>query len=231
MLNAYRDHLQERALQGVPPQPLGTDQTSALIELFKSPPSGEEDYIVNLLTERVHAEVDQAAYIKAGFLAVISTGETESPLIFKVYAVEILAKMLGGYNIQPLIACLEDDQLAPSAVKSVSHTLLMRANSNAEYAHTLEIDISEIHELNLCAPNDPDDARLLSSVQGRQIDEVFVGSCMINIGHFCAASKLIETHKGSIPPRMWIAQPTRIDAAQLSEEGYYNIFGGAGARI
>jgi aconitate hydratase 2/2-methylisocitrate dehydratase len=108
---------------------------------------------------------------------------------------------------------------------------LMRADSNAQYAHTLEIDISEIKEPILCAPNDPDDARLLSSVQGQKIDEVFIGSCMTNIGHFRAAGKLLEANNGSIPTRMWIAPPTKMDAAQLSDEGYYNIFGSAGARI
>ncbi len=108
---------------------------------------------------------------------------------------------------------------------------MMRADANAEYAHILEIDVSAIKEPILCAPNDPDDARLLSSVQGQKIDEVFIGSCMTNIGHFRAAGKLLEANKGSIPTRMWIAPPTKMDAAQLSDEGYYNIFGNAGARI
>ena len=125
MLNAYREHVEERAVQGVPPKPLDTDQTAALVELLKAPPAGEEDFILNLLTERVPAGVDQAAYVKAGFLAAITTGEAQSPLISKVSAVEILGTMLGGYNIQPLIACLDDNELAPSAVKALSHTLLM----------------------------------------------------------------------------------------------------------
>jgi aconitate hydratase 2/2-methylisocitrate dehydratase len=125
VLNAYREHVEERAVQGVPPKPLDTDQTAALVELLKAPPAGEEDFILNLLTERVPAGVDQAAYVKAGFLAAITTGEAQSPLISKVSAVEILGTMLGGYNIQPLIACLDDNELAPSAVKALSHTLLM----------------------------------------------------------------------------------------------------------
>lgn len=108
---------------------------------------------------------------------------------------------------------------------------LMRADSDAEYAEILEIDVSEITEPILCAPNDPDDARTLSSVQGENIDEVFIGSCMTNIGHFRAAGKLLEAAGGTIPTRMWIAPPTKMDAAQLTEEGYYNIFGTAGARI
>ena len=108
---------------------------------------------------------------------------------------------------------------------------LMRADSDAEYAEVLEIDLAKIKEPILCAPNDPDDARLLSSVAGQKIDEVFIGSCMTNIGHFRAAGKLLEAAGGAIPTRMWIAPPTKMDAAQLSEEGYYNIFGKAGARI
>src|SRR5690554_1106459 len=108
---------------------------------------------------------------------------------------------------------------------------LMRADADAEYAEVIEIDLSEIKEPILCAPNDPDDARLLSEVQGQSIDEVFIGSCMTNIGHFRAAGKLLESSGKSIPTRMWIAPPTKMDQAQLSDEGYYNIFGKAGARM
>jgi aconitate hydratase 2/2-methylisocitrate dehydratase len=108
---------------------------------------------------------------------------------------------------------------------------LMRADTDAEYAEVIEIDLSEIKEPILCAPNDPDDARLLSEVAGQSIDEVFIGSCMTNIGHFRAAGKLLESSGKSIPTRMWIAPPTKMDQAQLSDEGYYNIFGKAGARM
>jgi aconitate hydratase 2/2-methylisocitrate dehydratase len=125
VLKAYRKHVEERAIQGVPALPLDSDQTAALVELLKAPPAGEEDFILSLLTDRVPAGVDQSAYVKAGFLAAITTGEAESPLISKVLAVEVLGTMLGGYNIQPLIACLEIDELAPAAVKALSHTLLM----------------------------------------------------------------------------------------------------------
>jgi aconitate hydratase 2/2-methylisocitrate dehydratase len=107
----------------------------------------------------------------------------------------------------------------------------MRADADAEYAEVIEIDLSEIKEPILCAPNDPDDARLLSEVAGQSIDEVFIGSCMTNIGHFRAAGKLLESSGKSIPTRMWIAPPTKMDQAQLSDEGYYNIFGKAGARM
>ncbi|PSW56518.1 bifunctional aconitate hydratase 2/2-methylisocitrate dehydratase [Photobacterium leiognathi] len=108
---------------------------------------------------------------------------------------------------------------------------LMTADSDAEYAHVIEIDLAEINEPILCAPNDPDDARLLSEVQGTQIDEVFIGSCMTNIGHFRAAGKLLEKFGGQLDTRLWVAPPTKMDKDQLTEEGYYGIFGRAGVRI
>ncbi|ELQ2334406.1 bifunctional aconitate hydratase 2/2-methylisocitrate dehydratase [Vibrio vulnificus] len=108
---------------------------------------------------------------------------------------------------------------------------LMSADSDAEYAHVIEIDLAEIKEPILCAPNDPDDALLLSDVQGTQIDEVFIGSCMTNIGHFRAAGKLLEKFKGQLDTRLWIAPPTKMDRDQLTEEGYYGIYGRAGVRI
>ncbi|OAT14786.1 aconitate hydratase 2 [Buttiauxella noackiae ATCC 51607] len=108
---------------------------------------------------------------------------------------------------------------------------LMEADADAEYAEIIEIDLNDIKEPILCAPNDPDDARLLSDVAGEKIDEVFIGSCMTNIGHFRAAGKLLDSHKGQLPTRLWVAPPTRMDAAQLTEEGYYSVFGKSGARI
>ncbi|MGO2473714.1 MAG: bifunctional aconitate hydratase 2/2-methylisocitrate dehydratase, partial [Vibrio litoralis] len=108
---------------------------------------------------------------------------------------------------------------------------LMNADKDAEYAHVVEIDLAEIDQPILCAPNDPDDARLLSDVQGTEIDEVFIGSCMTNIGHFRAAGKLLEKHKGELDTRLWVAPPTKMDKDQLIEEGYYGIFGRAGVRI
>ena len=125
MLEAYRKHVEERAAEGVPPKPLDADQTSALVELLKNPPAGEEEFLLDLLTNRVPAGVDQAAYVKAGFLAAIANGEASSPLISKVAAVELLGTMLGGYNIEPMIKSLDDAELAPAAVKGLSHTLLM----------------------------------------------------------------------------------------------------------
>lgn len=108
---------------------------------------------------------------------------------------------------------------------------LMEADADAEYAAVIEIDLADIKEPILCAPNDPDDARLLSDVQNEKIDEVFIGSCMTNIGHFRAAGKLLDSHKGQLPTRLWVAPPTKMDAAQLTEEGYYSVFGKSGARI
>jgi aconitate hydratase 2/2-methylisocitrate dehydratase len=106
---------------------------------------------------------------------------------------------------------------------------LLEADANAEYAHVLEIDMDQLKEPVLCCPNDPDDAQLLSQVAGTKIDEVFIGSCMTNIGHFRAASKLLEGRR-DIPVKLWVAPPTKMDAAELTKEGHYGVFGAAGAR-
>lgn len=107
---------------------------------------------------------------------------------------------------------------------------LMTADADAEYAAVIEIDLADIKEPIVCAPNDPDDARKLSEVAGDNVDEVFIGSCMTNIGHFRAAGKLLEAHGQPVNTKMWICPPTRMDEHQLMEEGYYSIFGKAGAR-
>ena len=113
----------------------------------------------------------------------------------------------------------------------LANPVLLRADKDAEYAAVYEINMSEIKEPILCCPNDPDDAKLLSDVAGQKIDEVFIGSCMTNIGHFRAAGKLLEKVEGdSLSTRLWIAPPTKMDEHQLKEEGYYNIYGRAGAR-
>ncbi|WP_440877486.1 bifunctional aconitate hydratase 2/2-methylisocitrate dehydratase [Thalassotalea sp. PLHSN55] len=112
---------------------------------------------------------------------------------------------------------------------------LMEADSDAEYAHVIEIDLNDITEPVVCCPNDPDDAKLLSEVAGVEVDEVFIGSCMTNIGHFRAAGKLINNflndNSSALPTRMWVTPPTKMDSAQLSDEGYFNIYGRAGARV
>ena len=125
MLEAYRKDVAERAAQGVVPQPLSAQQVAELVELLKSPPAGEEEVLLELLSERVPAGVDEAAYVKAGFLAAIAKGEVSSPLIDKKRAVELLGTMLGGYNIPPMIEALDDKDLADTAVSALSHTLLM----------------------------------------------------------------------------------------------------------
>ncbi|WP_375177033.1 bifunctional aconitate hydratase 2/2-methylisocitrate dehydratase [Marinobacter mobilis] len=107
---------------------------------------------------------------------------------------------------------------------------LMRADKDAEYAHVIEIDLADIKEPIVCCPNDPDDARFLSEVAGDKVDEVFIGSCMTNIGHFRAAGKLLEQHKGALSTRLWMSPPTKMDQAQLMEEGYFNTYGTAGVR-
>jgi aconitate hydratase 2/2-methylisocitrate dehydratase len=108
---------------------------------------------------------------------------------------------------------------------------LMRADADAEYAADITINMSDIKEPILCCPNDPDDAKTLADVAGDKIDEVFIGSCMTNIGHFRAAGKLLDkVPGGSLSTRLWLAPPTRMDEHQLMEEGLYNIYGRAGAR-
>jgi len=121
---------------------------------------------------------------------------------------------------------------AENMQKWLDNPSLLQADADAEYTKVYEIDLSEIKEPVLCCPNDPDDAKLLSDVQGVKIDEVFIGSCMTNIGHFRAAGKLLDTVEGgSLSTRLWLAPPTRMDERQLMDEGFYNTYGKAGARI
>ena len=107
---------------------------------------------------------------------------------------------------------------------------LLKGDDDAEYAAVIEIDLADVHEPILACPNDPDDVKTLSEVAGAVIDEVFIGSCMTNIGHFRAASKLLEG-KRDIPTKLWVAPPTKMDAAELTKEGHYGTFGAAGARM
>ena len=107
---------------------------------------------------------------------------------------------------------------------------LLEADKDAEYAAVIEIDLADIKEPIVCCPNDPDDAKFMSEVTGTQIDEVFVGSCMTNIGHFRAAGEILKGKK-DIPVRLWVAPPTKMDASELTKEGYYATLGGAGARM
>ncbi len=125
MLEAYRAHVAERAALGLPPLPLNAEQTAALVELVKNPPTGEGDFLLDLLENRVPPGVDQAAYVKAAFLVDIAKGNAESPLVCKQHAVEVLGTMLGGYNVATLVELLDDATLAPDAVQALSHTALV----------------------------------------------------------------------------------------------------------
>ena len=107
---------------------------------------------------------------------------------------------------------------------------LLQPDADAEYAAVIEIDLADIHEPIVACPNDPDDVKTMSDVAGTPIDEVFIGSCMTNIGHFRAASKLLE-NKRDIPVKLWVAPPTKMDQKQLTEEGHYGVLGTAGARM
>lgn len=107
---------------------------------------------------------------------------------------------------------------------------LLKGDADADYAAVIEIDLADIHEPIVACPNDPDDVKTLAEVSGAKIDEVFIGSCMTNIGHFRAASKLLEG-KRDIPVKLWVAPPTKMDARQLTEEGHYGVLGSAGARM
>ncbi len=125
MLENYRQHVAERAALGIPALPLSAQQTADLIELIKNPPAGEEEFLLDLLTHRVPAGVDDAAKVKASYLAAVALGTESNPLFDKKRATELLGTMLGGYNIAPLIDLLDNDELAPVAAESLKHTLLM----------------------------------------------------------------------------------------------------------
>ena len=125
MLDAYRKHLAERESQGIPAKPLSPEQVADLIELIKNPPAGEEDTLLELISNRVPPGVDESAYVKAGFLSAVAKGETQCELISREKAVELLGNMHGGYNISTLVTLLDDEELASSAAAELKHTLLM----------------------------------------------------------------------------------------------------------
>ena len=125
MLETYRSHVAERASQGLPPLPLNAEQVADLVELIKKPPQGEDDFLLDLLENRIPPGVDQAAYVKAAFLADVATGKVETPLVCRQHAVQVLGTMLGGYNVHTLITLLDDATLAPDALQALSHTALI----------------------------------------------------------------------------------------------------------
>ena len=127
MLKAYQEHVNERKALGIPPLPLSAEQTASLVELFKAPPKGEEAHLVELLTHRVPAGVDDAAKVKASYLAAVAHGKETTPLLTRVHATKLLGTMLGGYNLTPLIDLLDDSDksVAQEAAEGLKVTLLM----------------------------------------------------------------------------------------------------------
>lgn len=125
MLEQYRAHVAERAAEGIPPKPLNPEQVADLVELLKNPPAGEEAFLLELISDRVPPGVDEAAYVKAGFLAAITKGEVTSPIIDKKLAIKLLGNMHGGYNIETLVSLLDDAELAEAAGEELKHTILM----------------------------------------------------------------------------------------------------------
>ena len=125
MLEAYRQHVAERAALGIPPLPLNAKQTEQLVELLKNPPKGEEDLLVELITFRVPPGVDDAAKVKASFLAAVAEGSVASPLVSRAKATELLGTMLGGYNVKPLIDLLADAEVGSIAAEGLKKTLLV----------------------------------------------------------------------------------------------------------
>jgi aconitate hydratase 2/2-methylisocitrate dehydratase len=146
VLEAYRQHVAERATQGIPPKPLNAEQVAGLIELLNKPPAGEADFLIDLLTNRVPPGVDEAAYVKAGFLSALAKSETTNNLINAEHAVRLLGNMLGGYNIETLVQLLDDESLAELAAEQLKGTLLMfdafhdvaeKAQSGNSFAHSV----------------------------------------------------------------------------------------------
>ena len=125
MLQAYRQHSAERAALGIPPLPLSAQQVAELVELIKAPPAGEDAFLLDLLTHRVPPGVDDAAKVKASFLAAVAHGDLQVALISKAKATELLGTMVGGYNVHPLIELLDDAAVADVAAAALKKTLLM----------------------------------------------------------------------------------------------------------
>jgi len=125
VLEEYRNHVEERAAEGIVPKPLNADQVAGLVELLKNPPVGEDAFLLDLLTNRIPAGVDEAAYVKAAFLTDVAKGKTACTLVSRVEATRLLGTMLGGYNIPPLVELLDDSDVGPTAADALKQTLLM----------------------------------------------------------------------------------------------------------
>jgi aconitate hydratase 2/2-methylisocitrate dehydratase len=177
------------------------------------------------LTVEQAFELSDASAERSAAGCTIALGEDTIAEYLRSNVVLLRAMIAEGYGDPRTLA-----RRADKMEEWLANPSLMKADADAEYAAVIEIDLAEVTEPIVCAPNDPDDARLLSEVAGDHVDEVFIGSCMTNIGHFRAAGKLLDQHKGTLATRLWISPPTRMDQHLLMEEGYYNIFGAAGAR-
>ena len=181
---------------------------------------GLEDLKVEQAFELADASAERSA---AGCTVALN----KEPLIEYITSnISLLKWMIkGGYQSKDTLAkrikAMEDWLANPE---------LLRADADAEYAAVIEINMDDIKEPVLCAPNDPDDARTLSAVAGASIDEVFIGSCMTNIGHYRAAATILEKCKNQLPVKLWIAPPTKMDRAEIIHEGLYSIFGKVGTR-
>ncbi|VGO17046.1 Aconitate hydratase B [Pontiella desulfatans] len=170
-------------------------------------------------------ELTDAAAERSAAAASIKLGR-ESTVEYLQSNVTLMQEMIkGGYGDAETLAKRIED------VKEwIENGELMEADANAEYAAVIEIDLNEVKEPILCCPNDPDDVKVLSDVQGAKIDDVFIGSCMTNIGHFRAAGEVLDG-EGFANVNLWVCPPTKMDEAQLTREGYYSKFSAAGARI
>jgi len=180
---------------------------------------------LNDLTLEQAFELSDASAERSAAGCTIAMGEESVAEYLRSNVVLLRSMIASGYGDSRTL-----ERRARKMEDWLANPSLMKADADAEYAEIIEIDLAEVTEPIVCCPNDPDDARLLSDVAGDKVDEVFIGSCMTNIGHFRAAGKLLDQHKGGISTRMWIVPPTRMDEHQLMQEGYYNIFGAAGAR-
>ena len=148
MLEAYRTEVQERAELGIPPKPLDPEWTAQLVDLLKSPPAGEEEFLLDLIANRVPPGVDEAAYVKAGFLSAIVTGEASSPLIDAAAAVKLLGNMHGGYNVATLVNLLDDEALAASAAEELKSTILV---FDAFHDVAAKADAGNAHAKGVCS--------------------------------------------------------------------------------
>lgn len=185
----------------------------------------EVEGLPNLTVEQAF-EISDASAERSAAGCTIALGEETIKEYLESNVVLLRSMIADGYgDVRTL------ERRAKKMEEWLANPELMKADADAEYAAVIEIDLADVKEPIVCCPNDPDDAKLLSEVAGDKVDEVFIGSCMTNIGHFRATGKLLENFKGNLSTRLWLAPPTKMDEHQLREEGYYNIFGRAGARM